>query len=129
MKKLFLVIGISLVLTDTAIAQFYPEGPNGGTQWKAVQGNLAQFIAAGFKLVGVINSTGHEPSAEMNETITYYLQGDTGLVRCDEQYLGGDFSKRLEAGKNNQPLPPMIFPSASFRCFSPTLPHAESPAR
>jgi len=129
MKKLFLVIGIGLALTDTAAAQRYPEGTDIGTQWKAVSGNLAQFIAAGMKLVAVTQSDSHEPSAETNVTVTYFLQGDVGLVRCDETYIGGNFSKVTKAAKNNKGLPPVIFPAATFTCFSLTIPHVESSAK
>ena len=132
MRKFVLFVTGNLFLSGVAVAQYYPEGDALGTQWKATNGNLSQFIASGYRLASVILT----PASVGSQTVSYYLQYEAQLVRCDEVYSGGNLGLEVqamqraqEATKSNQsvaPIPPVRFPSARFVCYSLTAPRADA---
>ena len=68
-----IVVGCCIAGANATAEQFL----RNGTEWAAIDGSLAEFVSKGHKLVYV------EDSERM---VTYYLQGDTDLIRCNQEF-------------------------------------------
>lgn len=114
--RFFLILG-ALALAWGAAAQTI-EGSDAtvGSQWKADDGNLAAYIAKGYRVAGVTQQLTASDRGLVNIT-SYFLQRDTSFVRCNELIVPPPAPP-----KGKEPPKKPVAPTVIFGCAEAVAP-------
>lgn len=131
MFKWLMMASLLLTASPAAAASWFPESrETSNTQWEDIDASLHQLLGKGFRLLSVTSAFANDPkSTEPTASTEYYLQLGAELVRCYETHSGGNVFNSADATVNaaraGKPLPALVAPSGSYRCFKLVEPHTE----
>jgi|HubBroStandDraft_6_1064221.scaffolds.fasta_scaffold515452_2 hypothetical protein len=125
--RFFLILG-ALVLASGAAAAQAIEGSDAtvGSQWKADDGNLAAYVAKGYRVAGVTQQLTASDRGLVNVT-SYFLQRDTSFVRCNELILPPPATPKGKEAPKKPVAPTVVFGCAEAVAPAP-VPFSGKPA-